>query len=458
MKYLLILAGLATLHFITGYGILNLFRIRLKLFPRIGLAVILGILVASMVPFLLQLIYIPITAGNVFGTLIALTGLLNIRSVTDLKKHPPQWTFKFRLRLYELPAMLLISFMLFVSAWRCFYYPQYTRDGMSGPEPIAAYAVREHSLINSVFRTNLESTNNQFKSPFLVDLQVIYTYAGFPFASMWLPLLVIGFYIFLYHALSERLHPVISGLLLACFIFTPEAYAYTFLCLFDYTNMALLFLGFYYLFRFFRTRQLNEFYFSALLMFFAVFVRSETLVLIAMASPAMLYSAWRTKENMAKAVLHIAAFLLICAIGYLLPAEIYNNLYLPKGLTTESMMNSDLGNLQPFFQRLSDMTTLLMFGGSGKTLWAYFMQLFILFLAAELIFKRKLDKVARNWLIAVLIVYIGLPFLGYLFPLITLYDTTKRGLLKILPLMLFFMANTQLLIRLSEKIRKWEEA
>lgn len=448
---------MAILHFLTGYGVMNLFRIRLKLYPRIALAIILGIIVASYVPFLLQLFYIPITFGNVFGTLAAFTLLLNIKSVIDLKKAPPRWRFKFRLRLYELPAILLIGFMLFVSAWRCFYYPQFTRDGNSGPEPIAAYAIKEHTLINSVFSNDLSSTNNQYKSPFLADLQIIYHYAGFPFASMWLPLLVLCFYIFLYHVLSEKIHPAISGLLLVFFIFTPEAYAYTFLCLFDYSNMVLFFLGLYYLFQYFRTRQLNEFYFSALLMSCAVYIRSETLVLIAMATPVMLYSAYRSKENMGKTALHIMTFLLISAIGYLLPVQIYNNLYLPKGLAVESMMNKDLGNLKPFFWRLSDMTSTLVFSERGTLLWAYFMKIFVVFLVAELFFsRRRLGKDARNWLVGVLIIYLGLPLLGYIFPLVNLQDTTKRGLFKILPLMLLFMANTRLLARLSERIRKWE--
>ncbi|WP_118972275.1 hypothetical protein [Taibaiella koreensis] len=456
MNHLIILIGLATLHFLTGYGILNLFTIKLKLLPRIALAIITGILVASMVPFLLQLFYIPITISTVFGTLGMLTCLLNIKTAIGLRKVRPRLTFRPRLKLYELPAILLIGFMLFVGAWRCFYYPQYTRDGNSGPEPIAAYAIREHTLINSVFSTNLESTNNQYKSPFLTDLQIIYQYAGFPFGSMWLPLLVLCFYIFLYHALSEKLHPLISGLLLVFFIFTPEAYAYTFLCLFDYTNMALLFLGFYFLFRFFRTRQLNEFYFSALLMSFSVYVRSETLLLIAMATPMMLYSAYRSKEKAGKVLLHIAAFMLICTIAYFLPVQLYNNYYLPKGLAVDSMLNKNITNLSPFFNRLSDMTSILMFGPQGKILWGYFLLIFMIFLVAELIFKRNLDKEARNWLIAILIIYTGLALLGFLFPLITLQDTTKRGLFKLLPLMLLFVANTRLLAKLSERIRKWE--
>ncbi len=459
MNLLIILIGLALFHFITGLGILNLFGIRQRLLPRIALSVILGILVASVVPFLLQLFYIPVSSGNIFLTWAIFALLLNIKTLINLKKNPPKWTrFTFGLKLHELPAILLIGFMLFVSAWRCYYYPQYTRDGNSGPEPIAAYALKEHTLINSVFSVDLGTTNNQYKSPFLTDLQLIYKYAGFPFGSMWLPLLVLSFFIFLYYVLSEKVHPVIAGILLVFFLFTPEAYAYTFVCLYDYSNMVLLFLGFYYLFSYFKSRQRNQFYLSALLMFFAVYVRSETLVLVFMAMPLVLYSAYKAKENLPKALGHIVIFMVICGLGYLIPTEIYNNHYLPQTYQVDSLMNKDLSNIQPFFNRLSYMTLELMLGNRGRMLWAYFMDIFVLIFLIELIFKRKFTKEAGNWLLAVLVIYIGLPFLGYLFPLMDLDNSTKRGLFKILPLMLLYMGNNQVLTRLSDRIKKWEQA
>ena len=55
-----------------------------------------------------------------------------------------------------------------------------SRDALSGPEAIAEFAVREHSMINSFFNIDLSTTNNQFKSPFLISLQMICKMAGFP--------------------------------------------------------------------------------------------------------------------------------------------------------------------------------------------------------------------------------------------------------------------------------------
>ncbi|WP_431211949.1 hypothetical protein ACQ86N_40220 [Puia sp. P3] len=118
---------------------------------------------------------------------------------------------------------------------------------LSGPETIAEYAIREQSMINSFFGLDLSSTNNQFKSPFLISLQVIYKLAGFPFGQVWLSVVFISFTVFLYHFLRERLHPVLAGLLLLLFLMTPEIFAYTFMILYDYSNMVFFCLGLYFL-------------------------------------------------------------------------------------------------------------------------------------------------------------------------------------------------------------------
>lgn len=457
MNQLVTLLLLALFHFLTGYGLLYFFKLRLKALPHIALAVIMGIMVVSLIPFLMQLFYIPITALSVYLTWALFTVALNIRPLVDIVRKKFKWTRPaFRFRIYEIPAICMLAFILFVSAWRCYYYPTYARDTMSGPETIAEYTIREHTMINSVFSVNLESTNNQFKSPFLTDLQIVYKFAGFPFGGVWLILLVASFYIFLYYALSEKLHPVLTGLLLLCFIATPEPYGYTFMFLYDYPNMVLLFLGCYFLFTYFGSRQRNQFYYAVLLMAMAVYIRSETLVLIGMATPLILYSSTRAKEGWKKSLVPIGILLLACLVAYVVPGQLYNNHYLPQTYELDSLVNQHLGDLDPLFQRFSDMNNQLLFGEWGSQLWGNFIYLFLILFAAELVIKRKVTREAGNWLIAVLIIYLGLPLLGFLLPLMDLNNTTKRGLFKLLPLMLLYMGNNQLLTGLSRIFYKWE--
>ncbi len=47
-----------------------------------------------------------------------------------------------KIRLYELPTLFLLAFMLFVGAWRCCYYPNYTKRWPIGPKPITEYALK----------------------------------------------------------------------------------------------------------------------------------------------------------------------------------------------------------------------------------------------------------------------------------------------------------------------------
>jgi hypothetical protein len=76
---------------------------------------------------------------------------------------------------------------------------------------------------------------------------------------------------------------------------------------------------------------------------------------------------------------------------------------------------------------------------------------------ADLVVLRFKGRVAVNWLYALMVVYFGLALLGYLLPLLDLYNSTKRGLLKLFPLMLIYLGNTEILIKLSQKISNWEK-
>jgi hypothetical protein len=121
-------------------------------------------------------------------------------------------------------------------------------------------------------------------------------------------------------------------------------------------------------------------------------------------------------------------------------------------------MNHNLSDLSPLFTRFREMNVQLIFGKYATALWAYFINIFLAVFILDLIISRKVSKESRNWLYAVAVVYFGLPFLGYLLPLMDLMNTTKRGLFKLMPFLVLIMANTGLLQRLSAKMYNWETA
>ncbi|MCK7556127.1 hypothetical protein MKQ70_14310 [Chitinophaga sedimenti] len=447
---------LVAVHFLTGYGVLSLFKVKLKPVMHGSLSILLGVAVASILPFLLQLAYIPLTTLTVFGSLIAAMLLLNIKVLLS-KEKPALSKSDFSLQLYELPFVGLIAFLVFLSIWRSYVLPPTPRDLLSGPEAIAEFAVREHTFINSIFNLSLESTNNQFKPPFITCLQLIYKMAGFPFGQWWLGVIVASFIVFLYNLLKQTIHPILAGALVFFFMAAPEMYGYTFMALFDYANMVYFFLSCYFLFEYFRGQDKQHFYVATLLMAFAVYIRSETLVLAAMLVPAILFVAWKQKAGIKQMAIFAGVFMVAAFLFYWIPQSLYIKHYLPAQYDMGALIRSDLFNLAPLWKRFGDMTSQLMFGEWAKQLWGYIIYIFMICLVAELvIFRAKLNVTARNWLYAVLVVYVGLPVLGFVLPLMDLDHTTKRGLMKILPLMLLYLANNQLLLKLTAWLNQFE--
>ncbi|MBO9683497.1 MAG: hypothetical protein J7502_12655 [Flavisolibacter sp.] len=455
---LLIAILLLVLQAIAGFGVLCLLRIYLKPGFFISLSVLIGVAVFSLVPFLLQLAYVPLTAFNVFASLIAVSFLLNIKSkrgavhlFNSLKN------YRFRLKLYEVPSLFLILLMIFVSVWRCYYYPPTPRDLTSGAEVIAEYAVKEKTMINSVFTVDLSTTNNQFKPPFLTCLQIIYKYAGFPFGQIWLSGVFIFFTIFLYTALNTRLHKIITGLLLVMFIAIPEMYGYTLMALFDYSNAVFFCLSIYFLIEYFTNGKNNHIILSGLLMAVATYVRSETLILAGLVFPVVLFHHWRRK-NISSLLKSTTYFFIPSVIIYLLSITIYINYYLPSLYKIDSLLNTNLADLNLFYQRLSDVTGKYLLAGNVLDHYGYFVFIFVIVLCADAFRKNSLNRTSLNWLWAVFIIFAGIPLIGFLFPLYDLDHSTKRGLLKIFPLMLLYMANSGFLVSISDDIKKWERS
>ena len=328
MSSLLVALLLTIGQWLAGFGVLTLFRLRLKPAFFLPLCVLSGIAIFSVVPFLLQLLYVSITPLHVFASLAVVCMVLNVRFRSGIRALQEMLSgTSFRIRLYEVPFLLTIAFIVFVSAWRCFYYPPTPADVTSGAEVIAEYTIREHTMINSVFE--VEPSGNTLKPPFLTCLQIIYKYAGFPFGQIWLSSIFICFTIILYHLLSARLHRILTGLLVLLFLSIPEMYAFTFMMLYDYSNAVFFFLAVYFLLRFFESDESNVLVFAGVLMGIATYIRPETPVLAAALVPVILWNGYQSKRGIKNMVKNSLVFLLPTILVYLISITIYINFYLP---------------------------------------------------------------------------------------------------------------------------------
>jgi len=381
--------------------------------------------------------------------------LLSIGLVVKFKK-PELGKIKLP-SVYEIPFILIFLLLIIISVWRCFYLPASARDMLSGPEVMAKYAVSEKSMINSMFSVDLHTTNNYLKPPFVTSLQIIYKLFVSEIGQLWISVLFVSFIIWLYDLLRANLNPLIAGIILLFFITLPEVYAYTYLMLFDYSNMVFFFAGFYFLARYRSSRQFNELAFSALMFALATYIRTETLVLQYMAVPMLIYFFYKDKTPLKQTIKPLATFMMAPLFFYILCMTVFVKHYIPIHFDVSGEINKHLGDVSVFFERFSDMNSVLIFSDMGKTLYGYFIPMFIVVLIADIIFFRKQFSIeAKVALYGVLVVYIGMPLLGYLLPLVDLRNTTKRGLFKIFPLMVLYLRNSGSLIKLSTLINNWE--
>src|SRR6478609_2319193 len=123
MSGIMIILLFTIIQFIAGFGLINLFNLQLKPGLLIPLAILLGVAVFSLMPFLLQLAYIPLTSANVFISILIACILLNLKFKSGISRLKElKANLRFKLKLYELPFVIMIAFIVFVSAWRCFYF------------------------------------------------------------------------------------------------------------------------------------------------------------------------------------------------------------------------------------------------------------------------------------------------------------------------------------------------
>ncbi len=454
------LAGLLFLilaQFFTGRGLLGMFNIKLKPIILFFVSEMIGVVMFSFIPMIIEFAHVPITKTSVLTSICITTVLFAIipfkrYDFSVLKPANIKFTTP---KLYELLMVFLLVFLMIPSLWRGFLYPAYSRDVLSGPEALAEYTLKEHSLDNSVFTVNLmKSTPNLLKPPFITDLQIIYKMFVHPFGKTWLSIIVVCFLVWLYHILREKLHPVLAGAGVLLLLSIPELYGYTYILLWDYSNMVFFFTGYYFLMKHFKTKQQNIFLFSCLMFGFATFIRLDTLLFIAPTGLLAAYILWKDKVKLSKIILNVALLGIIPFIFYFTWVEVFVKYYLPLNLSTVSELN--LNPEHGYFEWFKAINKGLFFGGLNYVLYGLYIYIFLGVLIAETIFFRKqLSRDAAIPLIGVLIVYLCLPAMIYATAWFNM-TTAKRGIFKAFPLMLLFMSNSTLLQRFSQLITDYE--
>jgi hypothetical protein len=121
-------------------------------------------------------------------------------------------------------------------------------------------------------------------------------------------------------------------------------------------------------------------------------------------------------------------------------------------------MAQNLSNFSVLYSRERGIFSDLIFSVHGMGLYGYYIYLFCLVLITDVFFFRKFNQESRLNLYGILVVFAGLVLIGYVLPLADLENTTKRGLFKLLPIMLLYLCNSSALRYVSSSISGWERA
>lgn len=440
---------LTFIQFVIGYSLLCLLRMQEHSIRAIALSLITGIAIVSVIPFLLQMLYIPLTYFSVFSAI----GVVAIVLVLPARKEVVKFRVKLpAIKIYEMPWLIAIGLLVAFATYCCYLLPPTARDLLGGPEPIAAFALTEHTFINSVFQQDMPMNNGPFKSLFIPSLQLIYKMVGFTFGKMWLATLNISFIIFLYSLIRNAIHPVLAGISMMFFFFAPEMYAYMYLVLYDYSNMIFFFVSLYYLKEYLFKKEAKNLILSVIFIAVATYIRPETLILSAIIFAFAIVYKLIQKKLTTKTAISLSLLFVTSGVMYFVSSYLYLNYYLPVLYDVEETVNSNLFDLSPLFTRLEDMTTVLIYSDRGVQYFGYIFYVHIALIAAELTIYRKLTKSGAYWLTLFFVIFIGIAFIGYLLPLADLYNTTKRALFKLMPLMIMYWSCNRVVLNLSARL------
>ncbi|GAB3974658.1 hypothetical protein GCM10028806_30780 [Spirosoma terrae] len=448
--------------FFLGCGIAVRLQAVRTTYSLIGLSMLIGLGVSSFVPFIVQFSGLPIVASTVIGGVVGLA-ILSVFSLRSKKERLPFWAGRndLAISLYEIPFLIVWLYLLFISVWKCNWFPNTTFDTIVGPDLLARFAVQEQTLVSSVFTKHLPNvsvfSNQPFYAPFTAMQQIMYLLATeqtgvFAFGKLWLTLLVFSFGLFLYADMRERIHPVLAGTLVTILAFAPELFAYTFLVQTDWANAAFFASGVILFQRYVETGQNGSFWSITLLLALACWTRTETIFFVPIG--AMILVIKRIRVNPTDAIKQSAIFMLVCLLPVLFWNYGFLRTYMPLPINAHlgAFRWVETDYLTRLLRIVQNMNDRVVFHASY---WNYTVPIFLsLSLLNLFIFRDKRGLTVLVWIVGV---YVLFAMILQHVEGANIQYTFRRGFFKLLFLMCFYLSTTSLFRWLSIRLVVWEK-
>lgn len=440
------------LQWLTGFGALALARADVKRSILLPAALLLGMYLHTVGVFVLELMHVNLSAGSVLAVLAVMCVAVNawwprVAPTYARLVARPRWT----LRMYDIAALVISTGPLYIAVWATWYWPVTPFDAMAGIDLVARQALLDGHINNQIFTDpSLRGllSNQPYYAPYAMLMQVVYRSIGFAYGQVWLGVQCVAFAWLMFAWLRSYTHPFIACVLWLLLVITPEWFGYQFLLQTDMANAIFFATGAWFFIESLRSKQTPLLVGAALFFSAAAWSRTESVILIALVLLASL--PWTLRAyGTRKALVWTAVLGVVSLFSFGLWHWLYFSAYLPVAPNSAAELSGfdvvrGFAVASEFF---GDMIT-------NTYLWGHTIILFVVVTVASLVVTRRLGSpLLLVWITCILV---ALVLVGTVFTSALVDTTLRRGIFKVLPLMMLAIAQAPLVQRLSERLTRWE--
>jgi len=290
--------------FTLGYSCVSSISLKTKFLYRFGLAFPIGFGINSIIVFLLDVLKIPInnlililSVDLVLSVIfILVTFFIQKPKVTDIK-NAFQWKEFLPINLAWIFIVAAILFVAYVIIYKTMFWPVSSYDSVHGYDFIAKVIKQEGTFNNSIFNKDFLLSSVRSYYPPLVPLNLSLAYlAGFTNTKIVMALFFASVIIAFYALLTLKTSHLGAAFFTLLLIITPEYAAFSALsspnppCTY-YSAFGLL--SFYH---WYKSDQLRWYFIGLLLIVFALWTRTETIIFAASSGLLVLIKAIQKKN------------------------------------------------------------------------------------------------------------------------------------------------------------------
>jgi hypothetical protein len=435
-----------------GLGTIGAIGYRVERSTLLPLSLLLGMFLHTVAMFLAQLAGVPLSMQTmlVSGTIVLVLPVVRWKTL----RNTLEGLFalpRIRPTLYDVVIFGFVGYIGYMVVWASWYWPVTPFDAMAGIDLVARYAAKDGMIANQVFTDpSLQGqlSNQPFYAPFAMLMQVMMKLIGYPYTQIWVSIVAICFWWFVWSVLRRLVHPLFAGLLLVLFVLTPEMLGYSYILQTDFANAAFFTIGCVMLARSIDEEQLGGVVVSALAFAGACWSRTETPLLVVLVGAVALPKMLRV-FGPAKGLIGAVSVLAMSTFTFGLWNVVFFNSYLPvRPSTSEQIRGFD-------FERFTEVVASSWSSVITSTeLWGWIVWLFLGVLVIDIIINRRISQpIILGCIVAAVL---GLFMVGTIFSAAIVEQTLRRGMFKVIPLMVIAIAGSGIVSSASSALFSWE--